>query len=116
MRDEHFLDLAGVDVLAAPDDHLLEPPGDAQVAAVVHRAEVAGAAVRPAASAGHDGPAGDGLAAELAEHCRARLAAAKVPVRWLVTGSFPMTASGKVRKDVLRDQLTAASAERAPGG
>jgi len=55
--------------------------------------------------------AGDGLAAELAEHCRARLAAAKVPVRWLVTGSFPMTASGKIRKDVLRDQLSEASAE-----
>ena len=58
----------------------------------------------------------DGLAADLAEHCRARLAAAKVPVRWLVTGSFPMTASGKIRKDVLRDQLSEASAERAPGG
>jgi len=59
--------------------------------------------------------AGDGLAAELAEYCRARLATAKVPVRWLVTGSFPMTASGKIRKDVLRDQLSEASAERPPG-
>jgi acyl-CoA synthetase (AMP-forming)/AMP-acid ligase II len=93
--------VADAAVLGVPDDYY---------------GEVIGAAVRPAASAGHDGPAGDGLAAELAEHCRARLAAAKVPVRWLVTGSFPMTASGKVRKDVLRDQLSAASAERAPGG
>jgi acyl-CoA synthetase (AMP-forming)/AMP-acid ligase II len=43
---------------------------------------------------------------ELAEYCRARLAAEKVPVRWLVTGSFPLTASGKVREDVLRGQLS----------
>jgi fatty-acyl-CoA synthase len=92
--------VADAAVLGVPDDYY---------------GEVVGAAVRPAASAGHDGPAADGLAAELAEHCRARLAAAKVPVRWLVTGSFPMTASGKVRKDELRDQLSAASAERAPG-
>jgi fatty-acyl-CoA synthase len=92
--------VADAAVLGVPDDYY---------------GEVVGAAVRPAASTGHEGPAGDGLAAELAEHCRARLAAAKVPVRWLVTGSFPMTASGKVRKDVLRDQLSEASAERAPG-
>jgi fatty-acyl-CoA synthase len=49
---------------------------------------------------------GDGLAGELAEYCRARLAAVKVPARWLVTGTFPLTPSGKVRKDALRDQLT----------
>jgi len=30
----------------------------------------------------------------------------KVPARWLVTGTFPLTPSGKVRKDALRDQLT----------
>ncbi len=69
--------------------------------------EVVGAAIRPAAvpgvSAGGDG--GAGLAAELAEFCRARLAAAKVPVRWLVTDAFPLTASGKIRKDALREQL-----------
>jgi len=83
--------------------------------------EVVGAAVRPAVPAGHDGPTGDGLAgdglagdglpAELAEYCRARLAAAKVPVRWLVTGSFPMTPSGKIRKDVLREQLAEAPSD-----
>ena len=54
---------------------------------------------------------GDGLAGELAEYCRARLATAKVPVRWLVTGSFPMTASGKIRKDVLRDRLGEAATD-----
>jgi fatty-acyl-CoA synthase len=92
--------VADAAVLGVPDDYY---------------GEVVGAAVRPAASADDDGRAGDGLATELAEHCRARLAAAKVPVRWLVTGSFPMTASGKIRKDVLRDQLSEAPAEPAPG-
>jgi fatty-acyl-CoA synthase len=48
---------------------------------------------------------GGSLTGELAEYCRARLAAAKVPVRWLVTDSFPMTPSGNIRKDVLRDRL-----------
>jgi len=82
--------------------------------------EIVGAAIRPAGdvsfgdvSAGDvssgDGPTGTGLAAELAEYCRARLAAAKVPARWLVTDAFPMTPSGKIRKDVLREQLTASS-------
>ena len=76
--------------------------------------EVVGAAIRPAGlgpdGAGPDsgGPGGDGLTGELAEYCRARLAAEKVPVRWLVTGSFPLTPSGKIRKDVLRALLTEA--------
>ena len=87
--------VADASVLGIPDDYY---------------GEVVGAAVRPA-SAGHDGPAGDGLAAELAEYCRARLAAAKVPVRWLVTGSFPLTPSGKIRKDPLRAQLAEAPPE-----
>jgi fatty-acyl-CoA synthase len=79
--------VADASVLGVPDDYY---------------GEVVGAAIRPA-----DGSvAGDGLAGELAEYCRARLAAEKVPVRWLVTGSFPLTASGKIRKDALRDQLT----------
>ena len=41
--------------------------------------------------------------------CRARLAAYKVPVRWLFTSPFPLTATGKVRKDVLSAQLTEAN-------
>jgi fatty-acyl-CoA synthase len=48
--------------------------------------------------------------AELAGFCRARLAAYKVPVRWLFTDAFPLTATGKVRKDVLGAQLAEASA------
>jgi fatty-acyl-CoA synthase len=47
----------------------------------------------------------DDLADELAEFCRDRLAAYKVPIRWLITDAFPLTASGKVRKDALREQL-----------
>jgi acyl-CoA synthetase (AMP-forming)/AMP-acid ligase II len=91
--------VADVSVLGVPDDYY---------------GEVVGAAIRPAApSADESAPAVDSLAAELAEYCRARLAAEKVPVRWLVTGSFPLTPSGKVRKDVLRARLTEAAP--APG-
>jgi fatty-acyl-CoA synthase len=82
--------VADASVIGVPDDYY---------------GEVVGAVVRPVASASDDGPSGEGLTAELAEYCRARLAAAKVPVRWLVTGSFPMTPSGKIRKDVLRGRL-----------
>jgi acyl-CoA synthetase (AMP-forming)/AMP-acid ligase II len=71
--------------------------------------EVVGAAIRPADSDTADGALASGLAAELAEYCRARLAAAKVPVRWLVTDAFPLTPSGKIRKDALREMLTQAA-------
>jgi len=69
--------------------------------------EVVGAAIRPADPAAClDGAA---LAAELDAFCRARLAAEKVPARWLVTEAFPLTPSGKIRKDELRDQFAAGS-------
>ena len=42
---------------------------------------------------------------ELAEYCRGRLAAYKTPVRWLFTEAFPLTSTGKIRKDVLSAQL-----------
>ena len=79
-----------------------------------HYGEVVAAAIRPSRplapappTALAPGPApGDGdLAAELAGWCRTRLAAYKVPVRWLITDAFPLTASGKIRKDVLSDEL-----------
>jgi fatty-acyl-CoA synthase len=79
--------VADASVLGVPDDYY---------------GEVVGAAIRPADAS----LTGDALTGELAEYCGARLAAEKVPVRWLVTGSFPLTASGKIRKDALRDQLT----------
>jgi fatty-acyl-CoA synthase len=83
--------VADASVLGVPDDYY---------------GEVVGAAIRPVdASLAGDGPSRDALAGELAGHCRARLAAEKVPARWLVTDSFPLTSSGKVRKDVLRGQL-----------
>jgi acyl-CoA synthetase (AMP-forming)/AMP-acid ligase II len=62
--------------------------------------EVVGAAIR-ASGAGAVPPA----EAELADWCRARLAAYKTPVRWLFTDAFPLTSTGKVRKDVLGAQL-----------
>jgi len=58
--------------------------------------EVVGAVVRPAF---------DVTEAELADYCRGRLAAYKTPVRWMFTGAFPLTPTGKIRKDVLSAQL-----------
>jgi fatty-acyl-CoA synthase len=46
--------------------------------------------------------------AELAEYCRGRLAAYKTPVRWLFTDGFPLTSTGKIRKDVLSARLAEA--------
>jgi fatty-acyl-CoA synthase len=66
--------------------------------------EVVGAAISTSSSAAP--PTG----AELAGFCRARLAAYKVPVRWLFSSAFPLTATGKVCKDLLSAQLAEASA------
>jgi len=41
---------------------------------------------------------------------RTRLAAFKVPRRWIFVDSFPLTASGKIQKFVLRDRLMAGEA------
>jgi len=65
--------------------------------------EVVGAAIIPPVGVAPTG-------AELAEFCLARLAAHKVPVRWLFTDSFPLTGTGKVRKDALSVQLAEADA------
>ena len=64
--------------------------------------EVVGAAIRLADA----GDADPDLTVKLADYCRALLAAEKVPVRWLVTDGFPMTASGKIRTDALREMLS----------
>ena len=42
---------------------------------------------------------------ELREHCKANIARHKVPKHFRFIESFPLTASGKVQKFVLRDQL-----------
>ena len=41
---------------------------------------------------------------ELTTHCRERLAAFKRPRSWVFVDSFPLTASGKIQKFVLREQ------------
>ena len=71
--------------------------------------EVVGAAITtPAATP----PTG----AELAGFCRTRLAAYKIPVRWLFTSDFPLTDTGKIRKDVLRARLAETSTPVTVGG
>ena len=72
-----------VAVVGVPDDHWGE-----QVAAFV----------RPV-------PGQDVTCGELTAYCRARLAAHKTPRHWVFTDAFPLTASGKVQKFVLRDQF-----------
>jgi fatty-acyl-CoA synthase len=84
---------------------LLSHPGVADVAVVGvpdrFWGEVVGAAIR---ASGPVPPAGT----ELADFCRGRLAAYKTPVRWLFTDAFPLTSTGKIRKDVLGAQLAEA--------
>ncbi len=53
VRVEELLDLRRVDVLAAADDHVLDPPDDVQVTRLVHDGEVAG--VHPACGVDHLG-------------------------------------------------------------
>ncbi|MEW6122376.1 MAG: AMP-binding protein [Pseudomonadota bacterium] len=49
---------------------------------------------------------------ELADFCRTHLAPFKVPRLWRIVEQFPQTASGKIQKFVLRDQLRTPSQER----
>ena len=98
---------------------LLNHPAVAEVAVVgvADRfwGEVVGAVIQTTA----DAPPTE---AELSEFCRGWLAAYKIPARWLFTSSFPLTSTGKIRKDVLSAQLAdvpasagrAAPADRAP--
>jgi fatty-acyl-CoA synthase len=77
-------------------------PGVAEVAVVgcpdPHWGETVAAFVRLAAGAAL-GPD------ELHAWCRARLAAYKTPATWRFVDAMPMTASGKIRKNVLRERL-----------
>jgi len=80
---------------------------DAAVVGVADRfwGEVVGAAIRPVPDAAPPSEA------DLAEFCRRQLAPFKVPARWVLLGSFPLTSTGKVRKDQL-SELLAGSADR----
>lgn len=64
-----------------------------------HRGEQVAAFIKP-------GPGQTATREELAAYCREHLAAHKVPRHWVFTGSFPLTASGKVQKFLLREQFT----------
>ncbi|MGJ7511199.1 AMP-binding protein [Variovorax sp. GT1P44] len=75
--------------------------GDATVIGVPDErwGEVVVAIIRPAAP--QSPPPEDALRA----WCRERLASYKTPVVWHFVDAFPLTASGKIRKHVLREQL-----------
>ena len=87
------------------EDVLLGHPAVAQVAVVgvasAFWGEEVGAVIRPA-----DGTSPD--PEELRAFCRQRLAAFKVPAHWLSLDSFPLTATGKVRKDELSARFAGA--------
>ncbi|HTF50418.1 MAG TPA: AMP-binding protein [Pseudonocardia sp.] len=84
------------------EDLLHTHPAVAEVAVVGRPdptwGETVAAFVRPAAGAMV-------TEAELHAYCRDRLAAYKTPVTWIFVDAFPLTASGKVRKNVLRERL-----------
>ncbi len=89
------------------EDVLASEPAIAEAAVVgvphpVYGEEVA-AFVRPREGATVD-------VAELRAAVSAALARHKVPAHWAVVDRFPLTASGKVRKDVLRDEWLAGRA------
>ena len=82
---------------------LLEHPGVAEVAVVGipddRWGERVAAFLRPATGT----PPTD---TELDTFCRDRLASFKVPRLWQIVDAFPMTASGKIQKYLLRDSVT----------
>jgi len=87
---------------------LLAHPAVAEVAVVgvADRfwGEIVGAVIRPVP--GVQAPA----EADLEALCRERLAGFKVPARWMILDSLPLTATGKIRKDLLSDLLADAPA------
>jgi fatty-acyl-CoA synthase len=49
---------------------------------------------------------------ELIAHCRRELAAPKTPAHWIQVNGFPLTASGKIQKFVLREKYLAGEFSR----
>ena len=67
--------------------------------------EVVAAAVRLS-------PNASGCVERLTAHCRDAMASHKAPTLWFACSEFPLTASGKVQKFLLREALAAGSLER----
>src|SRR6059036_3546364 len=97
VRREQVLQLAGADVLALADDDVLPPPGDAEVALGVERAEVSGAE----AAVGREGVGVQGRVAVAEE----ALGAAR---------QYLALAPGPDRRAVLVDQADLVRADGAP--
>jgi len=103
--------VAQVAVVGVPDVRW----GEAAVGVVVPSAGPAAGAAVGAAVGAADGAAADARAdpvpdpvadpAVLEAFLRDRLAAFKVPRRWVFVEELPRTASGKVQKHLIRDQL-----------
>jgi fatty-acyl-CoA synthase len=53
-------------------------------------------------------------AADLTAYCRARLAAYKIPARWLFTGALPRTPEGGISRAALTAQLAVAALPLSP--
>lgn len=60
-------------------------------------------------------PGASPTGAELHAYCRQHLAAYKTPTSWTFLDSFPLTASGKVRKNVLRELVRAPREQQEQG-
>jgi fatty-acyl-CoA synthase len=90
------------------EDLLFEHPKVADVAVVGvaddRFGEAVAAFVRPAAG---DPPTEQ----ELFDHCREHLAAHKTPRHWRFLDEFPLTASGKIQKFVLRERFASEQAD-----
>lgn len=86
------------------EDLLQAHPGVAQVAVVgkpdPHWGETVAAVVRTTPGIALTGE-------ELHAYCRKHLAPYKTPATWVFVDALPLTASGKIRKNVLREQLAA---------
>ncbi|MGH3357693.1 MAG: AMP-binding enzyme [Nocardioidaceae bacterium] len=85
MGVQELLDLPRVEVLAAADDHVLDPSDD------VHVPVVARGGAEPDAEA-------------VAEFCQGRIARHKIPRYVRCVDEFPLTVTGKVQKFKLREQ------------
>ena len=83
------------------EDHLRSHPSvlDAAVYALPHEkyGEEVAAAIRLRPGCQVNGQ-------ELKEHCQGQLSYFKIPTRWRFVDEFPLTASGKIQKFVLREQ------------